>query len=296
MLFVTEDSVQEIYVDHISNKIIDVLVGDTHPLKANLPFAVTSMGLYLEGKNFYGWHEGFLNYSLHFTLSGCGVIRYGNQEYIIKPGAVFFKNNRQKQQFYTYEDHWKFCYINCVGSSTMIFDKLLNPNDKLNIVYSLNINELFNNFIEINELLQEQDILSTIKASNIINEMLTELLSSYMQNQPDTRLLRCPDWIVEAKEYIDNNFMDKLNVIDLANMYHVSEAYFIRSFKKYFDCTPKTYIINKRFNEAKNLLLTTNDSINEIAYKVGFPSHSLFTQGFKKMFGCTPTDFRNIQQ
>lgn len=293
MAIKTEYSVEEIFVDHISNKTIDVLVSDINPMHAALPFVVTSMGLYTEGPNFRGWNEGYLNYSLHFTLSGSGLVKYNGKEYVIKPGAVFFKNNRERKYFCTYGDHWKFCYINCIGTSTMIFDKLLNSNYKLNIIYTNNINELFNSFVELNVLINKNDILSYIESSTIINQMLTSLLSTYLTQQPDAGLLRCPDWILEAKEYIDENYAEKVNVKEIAQMYHVSEAYFIRSFKKYFGKTPKTYIINKRLDEGKNLLLTSNDSINEIAYKVGFPSHSLFTQFFKKMYGRTPSDFRN---
>lgn len=291
----TEYSIEEIFVDHISNTTIDVLISDLHPMYASFPFAVTSLGMYTEGPNFHGWNEGFLNYSLHFTLSGCGLVKYNDKEYVLRPGAAFFKNNRERKCFCTYEDHWKFCYINCIGTSTMIFDKLLNSNDKLNIVYVSNPNDMFNSFVELSVLLKKNDILSTMKASNVINQMLTNLLSSYLSQKPDAKLILCPDWILEAKEYIDENYTEKVNIKEIARLYHVSEAYFIRSFKKYFGETPKTYIISKRLSEGKNLLLTTKDSVNEIAYKVGFPSHSLFTKFFRNVYGCTPTDFRNMQ-
>ncbi len=293
MAIKTEYSVEEIFVDHISSKTIDVLVSDINPTYAALPFVVTSMGLYTEGPNFRGWNEGYLNYSLHFTLSGSGLVKCSGKEYVIKPGGVFFKNNRERKFFCTHGDHWKFCYINCIGTSTMIFDKLLNANDQLHIIQTNDINDLFRSFVELNILIKRKDIMSVIESSNIINQMLTNLLSISLSQQPDTKLLRCPDWILEARKYIDENYAEKVNVREIARMYHVSEEYFIRSFKKYFGKTPKTYIIIKRLDEGKNLLLTSNDSINEIAYKVGFPSHSLFTQFFKKMYGCTPSDFRN---
>ena len=91
MAIKTEYSVEEIFIDHISSNTIDVLVSDINPTYAALPFVVTSLGSYTEGPNFRGWNEGFLNYSLHVTLSGSGLVKCSGKEYVIKPGGVFLK-------------------------------------------------------------------------------------------------------------------------------------------------------------------------------------------------------------
>ena len=63
-------------------------------------------------------------------------------------------------------------------------------------------------------------------------------------------------------------------------------------FKKAFDLTPHDYLTNYKFMYAKNLLLNTNLSIANIAYKIGFSNTMQFYVNFKKIFGVTPAKFR----
>ena len=56
--------------------------------------------------------------------------------------------------------------------------------------------------------------------------------------------------------------------------------------------SPINYLLEKRIEEAKYLLKTTNLSVNEIGRIVGFSSQSYFAQSFKRALGKTPLEFR----
>lgn len=53
-------------------------------------------------------------------------------------------------------------------------------------------------------------------------------------------------------------------------------------------------IINARMERAKQLLITTNLSIKEIAERCGYSNEYGFMKRFKMQFGKTPTQYRNI--
>ncbi|ULT22952.1 helix-turn-helix transcriptional regulator [Sphingobacterium sp. E70] len=52
-------------------------------------------------------------------------------------------------------------------------------------------------------------------------------------------------------------------------------------------------IETRKLIEAKNLLLTTNKTISEIGFELGYQEKSYFTNVFKKKAGMTPSEFRN---
>ena len=57
--------------------------------------------------------------------------------------------------------------------------------------------------------------------------------------------------------------------------------------------SPINYLINRRIEESKNLLTTTNYSIRDISTIVGFSNSSYFSQMFKKFTGDSPRAYKN---
>ena len=59
---------------------------------------------------------------------------------------------------------------------------------------------------------------------------------------------------------------------------------------------PHTYLIQKRLNTAKELLLDDSLSIQEIAARTGYPDSFSFSKQFKKYTSLTPREFRSLHQ
>lgn len=95
--------------------------------------------------------------------------------------------------------------------------------------------------------------------------------------------------------YIAENLHEKLTVQELAAYSHLSSDHFSRIFKQHFGTRPIKYIQSKRIEKAQLLLLTTFDSLQLIAEKVGLENMSYFSRTFKKITGKTPGNFRKEQ-
>jgi AraC-like DNA-binding protein len=72
----------------------------------------------------------------------------------------------------------------------------------------------------------------------------------------------------------------------------LSEAHFIRLFKKEIGLTPIQYILQKKIEKAQLLLLTTKQTVKDIAYSLSFDNIGYFDRTFKKMIGTTPGKYR----
>jgi signal transduction histidine kinase/ligand-binding sensor domain-containing protein/CheY-like chemotaxis protein/AraC-like DNA-binding protein len=71
----------------------------------------------------------------------------------------------------------------------------------------------------------------------------------------------------------------------------ISYTQLYRKLKSVCDLTTSGFILSVKMKKAQNLLLTSNKSISEICYEVGFSSPSYFTKCFKDQYGITPTEF-----
>ncbi len=93
-------------------------------------------------------------------------------------------------------------------------------------------------------------------------------------------------------DYIVDHYTERLPITVVAEFANMSESAFSHFFKK---CTNKSFtqfIVELRIGLACQLLMETQDTINEICYKCGFNNISNFNRLFKKYRQTTPLQYR----
>ena len=124
--------------------------------------------------------------------------------------------------------------------------------------------------------------------------LLLEILSNIL-SIPDILVKKtsnASDMRREIITYVNDNYLEKITLSDLADEFHMSEKYISRYFKKHFNITFSKYVNHMRLLYAKNLLDTTNISITDVALSSGFPNVSYFIRSFKESYGKTPFSYR----
>ena len=96
----------------------------------------------------------------------------------------------------------------------------------------------------------------------------------------------------KAIRYMEDNIGERITLKDIAGYVNFSPVYFHNVFKDYMGRTPGAYLAEIRIKKAKEYLLTTDLSLEEIALRCGFKSHSYFAYCFKRSEGITPTAFK----
>ena len=136
------------------------------------------------------------------------------------------------------------------------------------------------------------DIFSNSLANAVASTLVINLLRKYRKSitvKHDKKINRQIDYI---KSYIDTNYNEDIKLEDLSSMAYMNKFHLISEFKQSYRITPIEYLILKRREISKNLLISTNHTMEEISALVGFNSQSYFNQVFKKKVGQTPSQFR----
>ncbi len=98
--------------------------------------------------------------------------------------------------------------------------------------------------------------------------------------------------IHKSVKFIEANYQrEDLYTPDLAKMSGMGETYYRNIFISVFSVPPAKYIQNCRVEKAKELLVGSDLSTEEIATAVGFANASYFCKVFKAATGLTPTEF-----
>ncbi|MBP3886217.1 MAG: helix-turn-helix transcriptional regulator [Cellulosilyticum sp.] len=98
--------------------------------------------------------------------------------------------------------------------------------------------------------------------------------------------------IERALTYVAEKYAEPLKIEELADECHMSEPHFRRLFGEYMNMSPLEYINLIRIQKACELIKKTNDSMRNIAIKVGYPTPCTFDRNFKKIVGMPPNEWR----
>jgi AraC family transcriptional regulator len=100
-----------------------------------------------------------------------------------------------------------------------------------------------------------------------------------------------PPWVSRAAEQLDANFTSPPTIRELAIDAGVHPAYFARSFRSAFGCTPGAYARIRRLNWARQQVQSSR-ALVDVALSAGFADQAHFSREFKRGFGITPSEYR----
>ncbi len=96
----------------------------------------------------------------------------------------------------------------------------------------------------------------------------------------------------DVLSYIRKNIDKNITLEELAQVSGMSPRYFCRVFKSMTGRTPIEYVNYYRIETASQMLITTGESVTDIALNCGFNDMSYFSKMFKKLKGISPSKFR----
>ena len=111
---------------------------------------------------------------------------------------------------------------------------------------------------------------------------------SATRNPTSKTLIRIGETISHMRRHLDQ----PIALEDLVTISGMSRTNFIRMFEATIGTSPIKYFIGLRIEEARRLLRSTDKSITDIAFDVGFSDSNYFSRQFRSALGQSPRDYR----
>lgn len=123
-------------------------------------------------------------------------------------------------------------------------------------------------------------------------ELMKEIVKKKKETVPQISETLFEDYIHQAVQYIAENLSEEdLSVTKIAEYLHLNSAYFGRVFKKVYGTSLKKYILDRRIECAKDLLMEGKYSVTAVGSMVGIPNPSYFSRLFREKTGKMPSEY-----
>lgn len=95
-----------------------------------------------------------------------------------------------------------------------------------------------------------------------------------------------------ARDTMDREYAQPLDVESLARSVHLSPAHFSRQFRLAYGESPYSYLMTRRIERAMVLLRRGDHTVTEACFAVGGSSLGTFSTRFTELVGVTPSEYR----
>jgi len=243
--------------------------------------------------------ESFTNFSKHShtTLNLC-MIRDGDIDIIYHPNDLVRLHPQQIAIFYPQEVHItgnpsiaSLPYYNLHLEVSWVMDIIQEECSSDELIY------LTSHIIE--DCIYAKELTSIIKQINdnhtskievSIANLIIEIFRNHTAKSGSIETEKLFD---EIKAYILEHIDQEISATTIANHTGYSTAHISRRFKEQFGLTLQAFLIDKRIQHAKALMLKDNKlSLTEIALEAGFYDQSHFIKNFKKAYSISPNAYK----
>jgi AraC-like DNA-binding protein len=242
---------------------------------------------------FFTWENGRIlqEYQINYITDGSGIFETIDGKFQVAPGSILIIRpgvwHRYKPDQTT---GWNEYYIGFNGDFCRNlfhegFFQLSKP-----VVYVGFQESLLKIFHEVIQLVKDEKTgHQQVCAANTIlalSKILSVIRNQEFAGKTIERTIR------KACLYLRENLNKNVNIEELAHELNVGYSYFRQMFRKYTGISPIQYHLSLRIQKAKDLLVSTDQSIKEIAIDLGFESYFYFSRIFKDKTGKSPLEFR----
>ncbi|MDD3832784.1 MAG: AraC family transcriptional regulator [Oscillospiraceae bacterium] len=244
------------------------------------------------------------------VVEGVGEYIIDNHSYDLQKGDIIIINNAEQHRL-VLSENTPFHHIVIHFDPSFIWNSLSNDLDYNFLLVFFERGPNFSNRLDrsnpatacifklILDILEEfsskrlcYELIIKIKLQTIFTEILRNY--DYIDRRKVVKPLSGADILNlnTVMRYIDSHLDSDIRLKELADIIHISPAYFSTMFKRFNGISPIEYIVNRRVQRAIELIKTSSVSLTEIAISCGFNNGTNFYKAFRKVTGRTPASYR----
>lgn len=242
---------------------------------------------------FFTWEQGreLQEYQLNYITQGAGIMENKFGSFAVKAGSllVIFPGvwHRYKPNFQT---GWTENYIGFSGLAAENFMKHRIFSPEQPFIQIGEREEILDTLLKIFDLTETEQPGFQQIASGLIIKLLGYLVA--FEKQKEFSGKKIAEIIEEARFRMRSEVGRNFDLENFATENNIGYSWFRRMFKNYTGLSPRQYCLQLKIMRARELLLSTNLSVKEISYELGFESIHYFSRMFKQKTGKSPSEFR----
>lgn len=236
--------------------------------------------------------QTFQEYHINYVTEGKGILEIGQEAFSLNPGTIIIICSDQQHR-YSFKETQGLT-TNYIGINGKLANHFFNEIKILNkkcIVENDISAKIVNSFYRIFELGQNQEKGYQQIASGMIIQILAQMV--LLKKNDDCYRKQIEKIVQTAQFQMREKIYDNFEPKQLAEDLNMSYSNFRKMFKKHTGESPHQYYLDLKLMRAKELLITTNMSIKEIAYELNFQTVYYFSRIFKRKMNLTPSEVRN---
>jgi AraC-like DNA-binding protein len=125
-----------------------------------------------------------------------------------------------------------------------------------------------------------------------LEAMTMELMVETLRRRRKHNERQAPKWLDQVRQILHAGFSEPLGLDYLAEMVGVHPVHLVRVFRRFEHCTVSEYIRGLRIEYARQRMLSSKETLVEIALSSGFADQTHFSRSFKLVTGMTPSEFK----
>lgn len=137
--------------------------------------------------------------------------------------------------------------------------------------------------------LAENAELGEFKRQRLTTELLCMLWPQEESDFPAQKQEQTDAWLHATMQYMRDHYMHEIKLEKLADIAGMHPSYYSQLFKSRMHKNPIEYLTHLRMNRAKELMLTSDLRIRDIARSVGYRDEFYFSRRFRNHSGYAPT-------
>ena len=222
------------------------------------------------------------NYIIHYIMDGKGIYQVGEKKYKLSKGQGFLIEP-EELTFYQadQEEPWSYLWVGVGGTGAKKFIQDIGLNSQQRIFRCADgekLNEIVMDMMKhtrstVSDLYYLQGKLYELFSVLASDVVIEELMEENKENR----------YIQEAVTYIRNHYAAGLTVEELAGYLGVNRSYLYTLFKNKLQLSPKEFLTKFRISRAREQLILTEESVENIAVACGYHSTLVFTKNFNKI-------------
>ena len=220
---------------------------------------------------------------IEYIEAGTGTVHLDGLTFHPSESDAYFLQSKKKQHYFSDRNTpWKKYFINFAGPLAENLAEGYGLSNQSHFI-GLDIKEELCRIIEIGK---QNDGDATAELVGILNEIFFKMYTHQKQSSENMGIE------YEMKDFLNTQITAKFQMELLCKHVSRSESQTIRIFKKAFGVTPYAYLLSKKIDFSKKLLISTNLSISQIADKLCFADEYYFSNIFKNKVGVAPSAYR----